>query len=124
LKLGTSEIEFKIESLSVAGKILFQLPFGLHESGIVAVFGDYVQSETLRMFILPKGSPPIHHSKQQASGFHREKGPSAYIHNLAEWFDANRSLARKLATLPDNEVVEALTTITRSDEPARAHTGR
>jgi DNA-3-methyladenine glycosylase II len=36
---------------------------------------------------------------------------ATYILNLAEWFDANRKIAKRLASMPDDEVVASLTPI-------------
>lgn len=36
------------------------------------------------------------------------KSKATYILNLAEWFDANRKIAKRLASMPDDEVVASL----------------
>src|SRR5262249_31150101 len=45
----------------------------------------------------------------KAAGLSRAK--ARFVHNLAEWFVANAKLAKVLATLSDDEVMEALTAI-------------
>jgi DNA-3-methyladenine glycosylase II len=45
----------------------------------------------------------------QKAGLARSK--AIYILNLAEWFDANRRIARKLPSMSDDEVIYSLTSI-------------
>jgi 3-methyladenine DNA glycosylase/8-oxoguanine DNA glycosylase len=52
---------------------------------------------------------PLTHARIQKAGMSAAK--ASYVRNLAEWFDANPKVARKLPSMKDDEIISTLTAI-------------